>query len=82
MEYFLICTDTTCRFVVKLREGAQMLESSNLMIDGCPECGHPLSGCCPFCRRPLEVIWRSNLSECLRCGRQLRPDVIADRRVP
>jgi predicted amidophosphoribosyltransferase len=82
MEYFLICTNTKCRFIVNLREGAQVLERSKLVIDECPECGHPWSSCCPFCGRPLEAIRRGNLSHCLHCGRELRPDANADPTVP
>src|SRR5947209_3611195 len=53
MEYFLICTNPTCRFIVNLREGAQVLERSKLVLDECPECGHPWSSYCPFCARRL-----------------------------
>ena len=74
MEYFLICTNAECRFIVNLREGGQVLERSQLVVDECPECGRPWSSSCPFCGRPLEVIQWGNLSHCLRCGRDLRPD--------
>jgi len=82
MEYFLICTNPTCRFIVNLREGAQVLERSKLVLDECPECGHPWSSYCPFCARPLEVIRRGDLSQCLRCGRELRPAANVDPTVP
>jgi|HubBroStandDraft_1064217.scaffolds.fasta_scaffold926812_1 transcription elongation factor Elf1 len=74
MEHFLICTNAKCRFLVNLREGAQVLERSKILIDECPECGHPWSSYCPFCGRPLENIERGNLSHCSHCGRDLRPD--------
>ena len=32
---FLICSNPKCRFVVNLREGAQVLERSKLVIDEC-----------------------------------------------
>jgi tRNA(Ile2) C34 agmatinyltransferase TiaS len=51
-----------------------VLENSKLVIKKCPECGHPWSSDCPFCGRPLEAIGRGNLSRCLRCNRELRPD--------
>jgi uncharacterized OB-fold protein len=78
MEYFLICTNTKCRFIVNLREGVQVLEGSKLVINECPKCGHPWSSDCPFCGRTLEAIQRGNLSPCLRCNRELRPDTNAD----
>jgi rubrerythrin len=70
----LICTNTKCRSIVNLRHGVQVLERSKLVIHECPECGHPWSSDCPLCGRPLEAIQRGNLSRCLRCNRELRPD--------
>jgi hypothetical protein len=74
VEYFLICTNAKCRFIVNLREGARVLRRSQLIIDECPECGHPWSSSCPFCGRPLEAIQQDDLSLCSRCGRELQPD--------
>jgi hypothetical protein len=71
LEYFLICINPACRFIVDLREGRQVLERSKLVIDECPECGNPWSTYCPFCDRPLEVVQRGNLSFCSRCSRSL-----------
>jgi uncharacterized Zn finger protein (UPF0148 family) len=82
MEYFLICTNTKCRFIVNLREGVQVLEGSKLVINECPKCGQPWSSDCPFCGRTLEAIQRDKLSRCLRCNRELRPDANADPRFP
>jgi predicted RNA-binding Zn-ribbon protein involved in translation (DUF1610 family) len=73
MTNFLICENPTCRFIVNLRDGAHVLERSNLVLDDCPECGHPWSSHCPFCGHPLEVIWRDKLPQCLKCGKQLQP---------
>jgi len=73
VEYFLICTNAKCRFIVNLREGARVLRRSQLIIDECPECGHPWSSSCPFCGRPLEAIQQDDLSLCSRCGRELQP---------
>jgi len=53
MECFLICTNAKCRMIVDLGEGGQVLERSKLVIDECPECGHPWSSQCPFCGCPL-----------------------------
>ena len=82
MEHFLICTNTKCRFIVNLRESGQVLERSQMFINECPECGDPWSSNCPFCGHRLEVIRRGNLSQCLRCGRELRPDPNLDSTVP
>jgi hypothetical protein len=71
MEYFLICTNPRCRFIVNLREGAQVLERSKLVIDECPECGHPWSSYCPFCGRPLEATRRGDFYHCLNCKENL-----------
>jgi hypothetical protein len=76
LEYFLICTNPACRFIVDLREGAQVLERSKLVIDECPECGNPWSSYCPFCDRPLEVVQRGNLSFCSRCSRSLHAEAV------
>jgi len=73
MECFLICTNAKCRMIVDLGEGGQVLERSKLVIDECPECGHPWSSQCPFCGCPLEVTGRGNLSHCLHCKKILRP---------
>jgi hypothetical protein len=74
VEYFLICANAKCRFIVNLREGARVLRRSQLIIDECPECGHPWSSSCPFCGRPLEAIQQGDLSLCSHCGRELQPD--------
>jgi len=73
MESFLICTNSMCRYLVNLLERVQVLERSKLVIDECPECGHPWSSACPFCGRPLEAIRRGNLSRCLHCKESLQP---------
>lgn len=74
MEYFLICTNPKCRFIVNLREGARVLERSKILIDECPKCGHSFSSYCPFCGRSLEALRPSNFSHCLHCGNELQPD--------
>ncbi len=73
MESFLICTNPGCRYIINLLEGAQVLHRSRLVIDECPECGHPWSSYCPFCGRPLEVIRRGRLFHCLHCKENLQP---------
>jgi len=78
LEHFLICANSSCRLIVNLREGGQVLERSKLVIDECPECGNPWSSCCPFCDRPLEVVSRDNLSFCSHCNRPLQPEARAD----
>jgi hypothetical protein len=72
LEYYLICTNPACRFIVNLREGGQELERSKLVIDECPECGNPWSSSCPFCDQSLEVVQRGSFSFCSRCGRSLQ----------
>jgi transcription elongation factor Elf1 len=78
MDSFLICTNPSCRFVVNLREGAQVLHRSELIIEECPECGHPWSSHCPFCGLPLEAIRGDDFSRCSNCNREFRPDANAD----
>jgi hypothetical protein len=74
MDYFLICTNSKCRFLINLRQGAHVLRRSQLVIDQCPECGYPWSGYCPLCGRPLEVDEREIPHRCLHCGRELKPE--------
>jgi hypothetical protein len=74
MESFLICTNPRCRNLINLREGAQVLERSKLIIDECPECGHPWSSYCPFCGLPLESTRQNDSSRCSHCHRDLRAD--------
>jgi ssDNA-binding Zn-finger/Zn-ribbon topoisomerase 1 len=74
LEHFLICTNPACRFIVDLREGAQTLERSKLVINECPECGNSWSSYCPFCDRSLEVVQRGNLFFCSRCSRSLHAE--------
>jgi len=78
LENFLMCTNPKCRFIVNLREGAQVLERSKIVIDECPECGSKWSSYCPFCEQPLEVVCRGGLSFCVRCNRSLQPEGQAD----
>ena len=73
MECFLICANAACRYLVNLREGSQVLERSKLVLDECPECGHPWSSYCPFCGRPLQAIRRRKFLYCLHCKENLRP---------
>ena len=73
MESFLICSNSKCRYLINLREGVQVLERSKLVLDECPECGHPWSSYCPFCARPLEATARGDLYFCLNCKENLRP---------
>jgi ribosomal protein L37AE/L43A len=82
MEHFLICTNPRCRYIVDLREGAQVLERSNLIIAECPECGLPWSSLCPFCGRQFEAIRRGNLSYCSHCGKELAPVADVDSKAP
>jgi hypothetical protein len=72
MESFLICSNSKCRYLINLREGAQVLERSKLVLDECPECGHPWSSYCLFCRRPLDVNWKGDIPHCKHCGGELK----------
>ncbi len=74
MEHFLICTNPMCRSIVNLRDGAQVLERSKIVIDECPECGSPWSSHCPSCARPLEIIEIGGRSFCLHCNGPLQPE--------
>lgn len=74
MEYFLICSNPLCRYLVNLREGAQVLERSKLVIDECPECGHKWSSGCPFCGHSLETDLSQTPPRCARCYRALVPE--------
>ncbi len=73
MESFLICINPKCRYLINLRDGAQVLERSKLIIDECPECGNAWSSYCPFCGRPLEATQLCNFYYCLSCKKNLRP---------
>jgi hypothetical protein len=74
VEPFLICTNAKCRFIVNLREGGQVLERSKLVINECPECGHPWSANCPFCGLPLDYDTCGTPPLCTHCGRSLLPE--------
>jgi ribosomal protein L37AE/L43A len=74
MESFLICTNPKCRYLVNLRDGAQVLERSKLILDECPECGSQWSSHCPFCDKPLEVMLHENLPHCSHCGCSLQAE--------
>jgi hypothetical protein len=76
MESFLICTNPKCRYLINLRDGAQVLERSKLILDECPECGYQWSSHCPFCERPLRVIWRNKVPCCSDCGRTLKAEPV------
>jgi tRNA(Ile2) C34 agmatinyltransferase TiaS len=71
MEYFLICSNPKCRYLINLREGAQVLERSKLVLDECPECGHQWSSVCPFCGHSLQTDLREIPHRCARCARAL-----------
>jgi predicted amidophosphoribosyltransferase len=74
MEYFLICTNPRCRYLVNLRTGTRVLERSKLIVDECPECGHPWSANCPFCGLPLDSDTRGTPPLCTHCERSLLPE--------
>lgn len=74
MEYFLICSNPQCRYLINLREGFRVFERSKLVIDECPECGHPWSSCCPFCGRSLETDSSRTPPRCAGCFRTLVPE--------
>lgn len=76
MESFLICTNPKCRKIISLLEGTQVLRSSKLVLDECPECGHQWSSYCPFCDKPLEVMLLENLPQCSHCGRTLKAEPV------
>jgi DNA-directed RNA polymerase subunit RPC12/RpoP len=73
MESFLICTNSKCRYLINLRDGAHALERSKIVLDECPKCGYAWSSYCPFCGRPLETIQRGDLFHCLHCNEILQP---------
>src|ERR1700757_1613050 len=73
LEEFLICTNRNCRFLVSLREGNNLLRSSELILSACPECNHKWSRRCPFCVRTLDVESRSQIPHCAHCGKALKP---------
>jgi Bacterial regulatory protein, Fis family len=76
MASFLICSNAECRFIVDLREGAQLLPRSELTINECPECAHSWSNSCPFCSRELETTLHDDLLHCSHCGQALRAKAI------
>lgn len=76
MESYLLCTNPKCRNIVSLLEGAQVLRCSKLVLDACPECGQQWSSYCPFCDRPLSVIWRNKVPCCSDCGRTLKAEPV------
>ena len=72
MQPSVICENSACRFLVSLREGNRVLRLSELIMSECPECGHRLSACCPFCQQILEVIWQGKVPRCSVCSRSLQ----------
>lgn len=75
MEYFLICTNPKCRQIVGLEQSPDMLERAKGLMQKCPKCGHPWSGCCPLCGRPLETNLSTAPPRCANCGGTLEPEV-------
>ncbi len=71
-EGFLICMHQNCRRLVNLQKHPEPLVDPDDLPRDCPECGHFLSRFCPFCRRPLDVLWKGNLPHCTQCGHELR----------
>lgn len=69
----LICQNASCRFVLDLGQAGPTVKRSSLVVNGCPECGHPWSNLCPQCSEGLEVIWREHRSYCGACDEPLRP---------
>jgi hypothetical protein len=72
MEYYLICTNPKCRYIVNLREGAQTMDRSKLIIAECPECGSAWSSQCPSCTLPLKVAGLKLPLSCAHCGNPLK----------
>jgi two-component system response regulator HydG len=76
VEPFLICMKLNCRHLVDLRERYERTPNSEDLPRNCPDCGHFLSRFCPFCTRPLDVIWRADLPLCQKCGRELNAGAV------
>ena len=74
MENFLICENAKCRFVIDLREGGTLLSRSQILLNECPECGHPWSTECPHCSEPLDVALVTGLPHCSHCHRKLHAE--------
>jgi hypothetical protein len=73
MGRFLICTNPQCRYLVKLQTGTQVLKRSEIILDECPECGHPWTSSCPFCGRSLKCDLEQIPHRCEHCAQSLRP---------
>lgn len=72
VEAFLICVGLNCRTLVNLQEHRKRIAGPDDLLRDCPTCGHFLSRFCPYCRQPLEVIWRVDLPHCKNCDGQLK----------
>jgi endogenous inhibitor of DNA gyrase (YacG/DUF329 family) len=73
LEYYVICTNPSCRCLISLLEAAQVGACSKLVINQCPECGYPWSGKCPICGQLLATDSREKPHCCAHCGGALRP---------
>jgi hypothetical protein len=77
MESLLICSNSSCRFLVDLRDAKRLVRRSALPLRECPECGDEWSNACPFCAQHLNLEWADGLPHCASCHRTLRPDEAA-----
>ena len=77
MEYFLICSNACCRFLLDLQEVRKPLRRTETFLKECPECGSQWSATCPFCTQPLSIIWHGHRAHCAQCHRRFHAPAAA-----
>jgi hypothetical protein len=70
MEHFLICANAACRFILDLQQARKPLRRSQMLLNECPECTAQWSANCPFCTKPLSVVFQGHRAHCAHCKRR------------
>jgi hypothetical protein len=76
MDSHLICNNLGCRFILDRRVNG-VTDGVRKILKQCPECGSDWSSVCPFCERPLGVVFVNELPHSVCCGRKLRAELVA-----
>jgi hypothetical protein len=71
MDHFLICENSSCRFVLDRRINGKSLHNLKLILKNCPSCGGRWSSTCPFCSQALTLKVVGGFPHFACCGQRL-----------
>ena len=70
MDYFLVCNNSKCHFVLDRRINGISVDGAHLILKKCPACGGDWSTTCPSCAQDLAVRLVGGLPRIVCCERK------------